>query len=212
MILWRRMQTGNESKIALIDGRLSFWLVLLVVVILCFGAIRWRLRDMPLERDEGEYAYAGQLMLQDVPPYTLAYNMKLPGIYAAYATVMAVFGETPAGIHLGLLLVNAATTLLLFFLAARLFGGMTAWAAGCSYALLSTSASVMGFEAHATNFVVLPALAGILLLLRAMESERGWLIFFSGLFFGLAFLMKQHGMFFVLFGLCGWHGKQETCR
>lgn len=37
----------------------------------------------PLERDEGEYAYAGQLMLQGIPPYQLAYNMKLPGTYAA---------------------------------------------------------------------------------------------------------------------------------
>ncbi len=200
MRLWRRMQTGIETNKALRERRLSFWLVLLVLVIVFLGAVRWRLRDMPLERDEGEYAYAGQLMLQGVPPYTLAYNMKLPGIYAAYAAVMAAFGETPAGIHLGLLLVNASTTILLFFLTARLFGGRTGWIAGCSYALLSTSASVMGFEAHATNFVVLPALPGILLLLHAMEAERGWVIFLSGLFLGVAFLMKQHGMFFVLFG------------
>jgi hypothetical protein len=38
-----------------------------------------------LERDEGEYAYAGQLMLQGIPPYQLAYTMKLPGPFAAYA-------------------------------------------------------------------------------------------------------------------------------
>ena len=49
---------------------------------------------MPLERDEGEYAYAGQLMLQLIPPYQLAYNMKLPGIYAAYAVVLKLFGQT----------------------------------------------------------------------------------------------------------------------
>ncbi|HVH50107.1 MAG TPA: hypothetical protein VM781_00455, partial [Candidatus Bathyarchaeia archaeon] len=63
------------------------WLgfALLGLVILLFAGIRWRLREMPLERDEGEYAYAGQLILQNIPPYELAYNMKLPGTYVAYA-------------------------------------------------------------------------------------------------------------------------------
>jgi 4-amino-4-deoxy-L-arabinose transferase-like glycosyltransferase len=176
-------------------------LAVLLLVIVFFGAIRYRLRDMPLERDEGEYAYAGQLLLQHIPPYVYAYNMKLPGIYAAYAGVMAVFGETPAGIHLGLLLLNAATTILLFFLTAQLFGSLAGTVTGISYALLSTSASVMGFEAHATNFVVFPALIGIWLLLRALQSERASLFFLSGLFFGVAVLMKQHGIFFALFGL-----------
>lgn len=156
---------------------------------------------MPLERDEGEYAYAGQLLLQGIPPYKLAYNMKLPGIYAAYAAALAVFGESPAGIHIGLALVDAATTVALFFLTAFLFGRLAAVVASASYALLSTSSSVMGFEAHATHFVVLPAIVGILLLLRALRSGSLPLLFLSGLFSGVAFLMKQHGMFFVLFCL-----------
>jgi hypothetical protein len=81
----------------------------LLVVILFFSIIRFHLRNVPLERDEGEYAYAGQLMLQGVPPYTLAYNMKLPGTYAAYALMMAVFGQSGAGIHLAMIPVSAAT-------------------------------------------------------------------------------------------------------
>jgi len=32
--------------------------------------------------------------------------MKLPGIYYAYAGILALFGETDAGIRLGLLLIN----------------------------------------------------------------------------------------------------------
>ena len=67
--------------------------------------VRLRLLAMPLERDEGEFAYMGQLMLQGIPPYKLACNMKLPGTYAAYAVIMAVFGQTIAAIHTGLLLV-----------------------------------------------------------------------------------------------------------
>lgn len=174
---------------------------LLLVVILLFAGIRYRLRSMPLERDEGEYAYAGQLMLEGVPPYQLAYSMKLPGIYAAYALILAVFGQTASGIRLGLLLVNAAGVLLMYFLAARLFDRLAGIVAAAGYAVLSTSASVLGFSAHATHFVVLCVLGGVLLLMRALESGKTWLFFCSGLLLGIGFLMKQHGIFFVLFGL-----------
>ena len=76
------------------------WIIL--VVAMAFSAlVRWRLAEFPLERDEGEYAYAGQLLLEGIPPYCLAYNMKLPGTYLAYAGLMAVFGETTVGIHFG---------------------------------------------------------------------------------------------------------------
>src|ERR1700676_3462634 len=96
----------------------QYWVYgLLLVLILFFALIRFHLRQCPLERDEGEYAYAGQLMLQGVPPYQLVYSMKLPGTFAAYAAILALFGQTPTGVHLGLLLVNAATTLLVSLLA-----------------------------------------------------------------------------------------------
>src|SRR5437660_4962706 len=99
------------------------WLVLGLVILMVL-AIRIRLRHMPLERDEGEYAYAGQLILQGVPPYKEIYNMKLPGTYAAYALIMAVFGQSPAGIHLGVLLVNAGSIVLIFLLGRKLLDEM----------------------------------------------------------------------------------------
>ncbi len=182
-----------------VDGRYYAY-ALLVLVIVFFAAIRFRLRTMPLERDEGEYAYAGQLMLQGIPPYKLAYTMKLPGTQAAYGVLMAVFGQTPAGIHIGVLLINAATTLLIYLLAARLSGRLAGVVAAASYAGLSTSFSVLGVPAHASHFVVLFAVAGILALLRAIESGRMWQFFASGFLMGLAFLMKQPGIAFGVFG------------
>ena len=89
---------------------------------------------MPLERDEGEYAYAGQLILQGIPPYELAYNMKLPGTYAAYAVIMAAFGQTTRGIHIGLLIVNSLTIVLVYFLGRRLFGPICGVVAAGSFA------------------------------------------------------------------------------
>lgn len=170
-------------------------LTLLLVLV-----VRVRLRDMPLERDEGEYAYAGQLILHGVPPYQEAFNMKLPGTYAAYALIMAVFGQSASGIHLGLALVNAASVFLIFLIGRELLDNVAGVAAAIAYALLSLSPSVLGLAAHATHFVVLPALAGLWCLLRAMERRRNGLIFAGGALLGFAFLMKQHGLFFALFG------------
>ena len=190
------------------------WIFVILAILLSVG-VRVRLRDMPLERDEGEYAYAGQLILQGVPPYKEAYNMKLPGTYVAYALIMAVFGQTPTGIHLGLALVNAATIWLMFLLGRRLLDEAAGATAAVAYALMSLSPNVLGLAGHATHFVVLPALGGILLLLRALDAPRrrnadgsdaklaapDWrFLILSGVLFGLAFVMKQHGILFGLFG------------
>jgi len=175
--------------------------VALLLVILITLAVRVRLLELPLERDEGEYAYMGQLILQGVPPYAVAYNMKLPGTYAAYALVMAVFGQTIWGIHMGLLVINAATVALVALLGKRVFDPFTGAVAGATYAVLSVNPTVLGLAAHATHFVVLPALGGVLLLLQAVDSGRRMTFFLSGLLLGLAFLMKQPGIFFTIFAV-----------
>src|SRR3989440_9682607 len=151
--------------------RYRSWIFLLLVILFVM-IIRIRLREMPLERDEGEYAYAGQLILQGIPPYQLAYNMKLPGTYLAYAAFLRTFGETPAGMHVGLLLANGCTTLMMFFLARRLYGTVAGVTAAASYGLLSTSEGLLGLSGHATHFVVLMEVAGLLFLLSARESKN----------------------------------------
>lgn len=184
------------------DGLVRFaWWTLAIFVFGLVLAIRIRLLVIPLERDEGEYAYAGQLIMQGIPPYKLAYNMKFPGTYAAYAAVMSLFGQTPFGIHLGLLLVNAATVALVFFLARRLISEMAGFVAAASYTILSVSPTVLGFAAHATHFVMLPVLGGMLLLLNQNAHARLGRLLIGGALFGLAVLMKQPGIFFAVFAV-----------
>ena len=52
--------------------------------------VRLRLLGLPLERDEGEYAYMAQQLLQGVLPYTESHSMKFPGIYFVYAGILAI--------------------------------------------------------------------------------------------------------------------------
>lgn len=180
----------------------SMPLLLLLLALLVMMSVRIRVLTTPLERDEGEFAYAGQLMLQGIPPYEQFYNMKFPGIYAAYALIMALFGQSDGGIHFGFLLVNLASSVLLYLVARHFLDPAGAAVAAASYVLLSASPIVLGFSAHATQFVVAAALAGLLLLLRAEESGRSGLFFASGVWFGLACLMKQPGALFGMFGFC----------
>jgi 4-amino-4-deoxy-L-arabinose transferase-like glycosyltransferase len=153
-----------------------------------------------LERDEGEYAYAGQLILKNVAPYCLAYNMKLPGTYLAYAGLMAVFGQTIAGVHLGLLAVNLATIALIFFFTRDLFDPLSAALAAAAYAIMSSSPSVLGMAAHATHFVAVFGVAGAWVLWRALRQNKPWLFSAAGALLGIAFLMKQQGVFLPAFG------------
>jgi 4-amino-4-deoxy-L-arabinose transferase-like glycosyltransferase len=154
---------------------------------------------LPLERDEGEFAYNGQLILQGIPPFKLAFNMKMPGIYVAYAIMMALFGQSPTGIHLGFLLVNLANLALLFLLARPLLAPGAVPVTCAAFVLLSLSPAVLGVEGHATNFVILFAQGGFLLFLRARPTGSPLLLVLGGVCFGLAFLCKQPGLFFGLF-------------
>ena len=175
------------------------WL-LVALVVAAAAAVRIRLLGIPLERDEGEYAYAGQLLLQGIPPYQLAFNMKFPGTYAAYAAIMALFGQTIAGIHLGFLLVNATTIVLVYLLDKRLLSPRAGVASCAAYALLSLGQGILGAQAHATHFVVLAAVGGTLQLVRALDSRRWTALAWSGALYGAGILMKQPGALFALFG------------
>ncbi len=168
--------------------------------------VRLRLAGVPLERDEGEYAYAGQLILKGIPPYALAYNMKFPGTYYAYAAVMAVFGQTAWGIRVGLLGVHVATVALVFALGRRLVGTLAAGIGASAFALLALDRWSMGVFAHATHFVLLPAVAGLFVLEAARRSGRAWHFVAAGVLVGLAIVMKQQALFFgvLAVGLAAW--------
>jgi hypothetical protein len=181
------------------DRRATLLAVLLLAAVCAVSlTVRIRLLDAPLERDEGEHAYMAQTVLAGNPPWKLAYNMKLPGADAIYEISFALFGQTATAIRLALLIVNTATVLLIALLGRRLFGTRAGLAAASCYAVLSFSQKVVGTIAHSTHFVVFFAVIAILLLFRAAASPA-WL-FLSGLFFGLAFLMKQPAIAFAVFG------------
>ncbi len=154
-----RQRAGPVSPRGLV--KLDYTWGLVIFILLGAIALRVHLLNVPLERDEGEYAYTGQMILQGFLPYAKVYSMKLPGIYGAYALMMAILGQTLTGIHLGLLLVNLATIILIYLLGKQLVDRTTGVVAAASFAVLSVGESVQGVFANAEHFVILPAVAGM---------------------------------------------------
>jgi hypothetical protein len=189
----RVAQASSTQNSVFFHRSWAWWFTLAVLVFV--AAVRFRLRDFPIERDEGEYAYAGQLMLQGIPPYQLAYNMKFPGTYAAYAVLMALFGQSPAGIHLGLICLTTATALMLYWLGRQMFNPVAGMVAATSYAIYSANPNLLGLSGHATHFAAFFVTAGFCALWKCREDQHWKWIVSAGFLFGTAVLMKQHAAF-----------------
>jgi len=164
----------------------------MVAVLVLMAVVRLRLLNFSLERDEGEYAYAGQLMLHGIPPYKLAFNMKFPGTYAMYALIMALFGETPAGIHFGVTIITTLTALMLYCLGKRMLDQTMGVVAATSYAVLAANTALFGLAGHATHFAAFFATAGLCLMWKAQQTGRWQTVAAAGFMYGMAMLMKQH--------------------
>ena len=171
------------------------------LAVIVFGMVVWvrlRLLGLPLERDEGEYAYMAQQLLQGILPYTESQSMKFPGIYFVYAGILTFLGENPSAIHLSIIFVNLATAYFIFLLGKSLLNLSAGIVAAVCFSVLTLSPALQGISANSEHFVLLPALAGIFLL-RVLQDQPAR-FFLSGLLLGSSLLIKQHAMLFCLLG------------
>ena len=172
----------------------------LAAILLATAAIRIRLLDVPLDRDEGHYAYVAQALLDGLLPYEHAHTYFFPGIYLAFAAIFATLGESIRSIHSTLLAMNLATLVVCYGLARRLFGPTTAIGTAAALALASLGRNANGFTANSEHFVLLAALTGLLGLVLAIETRRLWQLAVGASLLGISITMKQHGVFFAAFG------------
>jgi len=188
----QKLKLNSPGAISLLENSYVEY-AFLAAVCLIILIVRIRLLSVPLDRDEGEYAYMGRLIIEGISPFIEAYNMKLPGTAFMYALNMLLFGQTTTGIHLGLLAANLLTIVVYYLFVKRLCGGSCAVLAATVYALLSTGSGVLGFAAHATHFVNLFGIAGLYVTSIAVEKKKWGYFFIAGIALGFAPLMKQHG-------------------
>ncbi len=192
---------ATEAKPKTITTPSSRWtLIVLGLGILVIIILRWRLIDVPFERDEGEYAYIGNLILKGIPVYNEAYTLKLPGTPMMYALFEFLFGKTVEGIHIGFLIMNVLTTVLLFLSIRRMFNNTVALCSALLYGFMAFSPTMYGFAAHATHFVNLYSAIAIFCFSFYITQRKWWQAAIIGLSTGMCFLMKQQAVFLIVFG------------
>ncbi|MFN8285682.1 MAG: glycosyltransferase family 39 protein [Chitinophagales bacterium] len=154
------------------------------------------------ERDEGEYAHAGQLILNGLKPYHEAYNMKFPGTYAMYALFMGIGGQTPEAVHWGTLIMLCITAMFIFLTVRLITNNASASLVSVVvFFALNSTMSGEGLMSNAEHFVNVFAAAGLYFLFAFDVSKKTRQLLLAGFFSGCAIIMKQHGYVFVLFGL-----------
>lgn len=172
------------------SGRRGAVLGVLAVVTVA-GLLRWPIADVPLERDEGEYAYIAQRWLAGAVPYRDAFDQKPPGVFAAYAAAIAAMGPSVAAIHWGTQVYTLATLGVIYLAGRSLFGPRAGLAAALVAAFLTTDRCVLGNAANTETFMILPMTAGFLAAVRAARTGSAAWAAAAGACGTLALLCKQ---------------------
>lgn len=120
-VLTHRTNIPAVVTTAIKSGHWSQWVGIFGLVLL-FAALRWNNYAAPLGRDEGEYAYSAQLLIQGIAPYDHAYIQKPPGVVYSYALADLLFPRVFWSPHLLAAAFVALTTVLLGFIARLEFG------------------------------------------------------------------------------------------
>lgn len=174
-------------------GAVSTWIIWIFLGIsaLIFLQTRIKLLAIPLERDEGSFAYIGHWLLRGRELYTDMLDSKLPGLYAYYGFFTSVFGLNSTGVHIGLLVANVVSAICFYLLVKAMYNQLVAGIATVFFLFLVISSNVVGFASHATQLLTPFVIGGSLLFWRGIQSGKWILFFLAGLMIGIAFSIKQ---------------------
>jgi hypothetical protein len=199
-----KKERTNPGSGLLARDRLSMNQLVLTAILALSLLLRLPFISVPLERDEGEYAYIAWLMQEGGLPYKDAFDQKPPGVFFIYLLIMKLFGFSIEGIHLGMYLWSLGAITLVYLTGCRLFSPRVGLLAAGIFSVASISPAFLGMAANTEIFMTLPLTAAAYFACGfAMRLPRGNLTpFLCGLMVGLASTFKQvaatDGVFFAL--------------
>ena len=169
--------TGCRSEItaAATDHRNRRFIAGLCVVAAVALLIRWPVAEIPLERDEGEYAYIAQRWLQGDVPYRDAFDQKPPGVFVAYAVIETLIGTSPVALHWAPELYTLATLIVVALIGRRFLNDRAGLLAALFTAYMTVDNCVLGNAANTEMFMILPLAGGFLCTMLALDGGCvGW--------------------------------------
>jgi hypothetical protein len=184
------------------------------LLLLLAAVLRWAFLDIPLERDESVYYYAGKIALDGGRPYFDFYEMKPPGLFYSYALLVALFGYSGVGAHLALLFVSLSNTLFTYLIARKFGDTRMALIAAMAFVFFSIHPGASGVYLEGEHVALLWGLPGTWLALQYPERTNRYLLLGSGFLLSLAVLVKQtagvFGLSIVIYWLSRWWtGRRE---
>ncbi|MBI2036493.1 glycosyltransferase family 39 protein [Candidatus Microgenomates bacterium] len=142
--------------------------------------------------DEGIYQIIGQAMAAGRPLYQGIWDNKPPLLYLIYM----IFDGNQFYVRLLSLIFMLLTIAVFYFLAKRLFKNEKAvYLSSGLLAIVLASPFLEGNIANAENFMLLPILSAMYLVVETYKQRTLWPIFLSGLLLGTAFLLKIVAIF-----------------
>ncbi|HJT31828.1 MAG TPA: hypothetical protein VJ783_07220 [Pirellulales bacterium] len=120
---------------------------------------------MPLARDQGHFAYAGQVILDGGLPYRDVFDQKGPATHYTFALALVLFGQTAWGVRFFFFLVALVTTQLAAALGERLAGpgARLACALAMALALVQGDEGIAWHTAQVEDLLLLLQLAAVCL-------------------------------------------------
>ena len=168
-------------------------ILLTASLVLIVAAIRAPLLPIPLERDEGEYAYIGWRLGHNELPYRDWFDQKPPAVFFIYRVALSLPIEPVRAIHFVGLLFAAISTCALFFLGLRLLDCFWAWLGAALFALLGADPLVQGTAANTELFMLCPLILSQIAFFTAAAKNQRYvsLMVLVGALTGIAFMFKQ---------------------
>jgi hypothetical protein len=165
----------------------------LAAALLLLALLRLPSLDMPLDRDEGEYATLAWSWFHGLGvPYRDFLEQKPPLAILAYAAAFFAGGMNPPALRFFALFWQMVSSAAVFALVLRVSGKpFAALLAGALYACLSASAMTQGLSANTELFVTLPLCAAVTILTYGRSTAH---LVLAGFLMGIASLAKQSAL------------------
>ena len=165
----------------------KFILGVIILVVALHGLL---ILTYPPMKDNSMFLYMGEGIINGDVPYLDNFDMKPPGIFFIYAFIAKVFGYTIKGVYFFDLLWALITSLAIWKLTKYFFGSKEGLIAGFLYGFLYFTYGNVWYYGQAEAFSNLPIILGIYFFFLAQDQGKKAFFFFSGLFLGIAFLIK----------------------
>ena len=155
----------------------------------------------PLDCDEAAYAYMGHRISSGDVLYRDLTENKTPLGYWLYALAVVVGGYSELTIRIMPIPFLLLTITLVWWIAGKLAGQLSACVAAGLYVLLSTDPYLFGNGANLEHFINLFSVASLALVIHKWDCPQRWPLIAAGICLGAAALVKQFAILpIVVFG------------